>query len=191
MEKKIDLNLSDDSGSDISGTFKSSFGSHQLGELSPIKIVTEKSKKMTSTFEEPRSTDITSGELTGDFPERKHTAIFGETLLITSSEIAKDNIMLTTFAGKKAKLFFYTQRELLLLKDGTFCYKKKNKSQSDQIKLSVKPDDIVKLQLAKKNLTITLKDQTLFFKFSSSKEASTWHSSMVSSSVNSQDKLFH
>ena len=73
MEKKIDLNLSDDSGSDISGTFKSSFGSHQLGELSPIKIVTEKSKKMTSTFEEPRSTDITSGELTGDFPERKHT----------------------------------------------------------------------------------------------------------------------
>ena len=37
----------------------------------------EMSKKMTSTFEEPRSTDITSGELTGDFPERKNTANFG------------------------------------------------------------------------------------------------------------------
>jgi|TARA_B110001450_G_C17160547_1_gene295059 hypothetical protein len=96
--------------------------------MSPIKIVTEKSKKMTSTFEEPRSTDITSGEFTGDFPERKNTAIFGETILRTESEIAREDVMLTTFAGKKAKLFFYTQREILLLKDGTFCYKKKNKA---------------------------------------------------------------
>lgn len=68
---------------------------------------TEKSKKMTSTFEEPRSTDIT-GELTGDFPERKDTAIFGEILLKSCQEVSKDDVMLTTFAGKKAKLFFYT-----------------------------------------------------------------------------------
>ena len=54
-----------------------------MGEMSPIKMITktEKSKKLTSTFEEPRSTDITgTGKLTGDFPERKHTAIFGETI---------------------------------------------------------------------------------------------------------------
>ena len=51
--------------------------------------------------------------------------------------------MLTTFAGKKAKLFFYTPRELTLLNDGTLSYKKKNKS--DQIKLAMKPEEIVKL----------------------------------------------
>ena len=45
---------------------------------------------------------------------------------------------MSTFAGKKAKLFFYTQRELLLFSDGTFSYKRKNKS--DVIKLSVAPD---------------------------------------------------
>jgi hypothetical protein len=33
---------------------------------------------MTSTFEMPRSKDI-DGERTGDFPDRKNTAIFGET----------------------------------------------------------------------------------------------------------------
>ena len=39
--------------------------------MSPLKLINknEKSKKMTSTFEEPRSVDIT-GEHTGDFPER-------------------------------------------------------------------------------------------------------------------------
>jgi hypothetical protein len=66
---------------------------------------TEMSKKLTSTFEEPRSLDIT-GELTGDFPERKNTAIFGQTIL--KNEINNEDVMLTTFAGKKAKLFFYT-----------------------------------------------------------------------------------
>ena len=50
---------------------------------------------------------------------------------------------MTTFAGKKAKLFFYTQRELLVLKDGTFAYKRKNKS--DQIKLMIKPTEIARL----------------------------------------------
>jgi hypothetical protein len=75
--------------------------------MSPIKIITktEMSKKLTSTFEEPRSLDIT-GELTGDFPERKNTAIFGQTIL--KNEINTEDVMLTTFAGKKAKLFFYT-----------------------------------------------------------------------------------
>ena len=66
---------------------------------------TEMSKKLTSTFEEPRLFDIT-GELTGDFPERKNTANFGETIL--KNEINNEDVMLTTFAGKKAKLFFYT-----------------------------------------------------------------------------------
>lgn len=63
---------------------------------------------------------------------------------------------MTTFAGKKAKLFFYTPRELLLMKDGTFCYKKKNRS--NEIKLAMKPDDIQKIQLQKRYLTVTLKD---------------------------------
>ena len=108
---------------------KTSFGSELNGEISsPIKIgnIIEKSKKMTSTFEEPRSKDI-HGEATGDFPDRKHTAIFGETPL-KKSDIT-DDVLLSTFAGKKAKLFFYTQRELLLKTDGTFCYKRKNKSE--------------------------------------------------------------
>lgn len=52
---------------------------------------------------------------------------------------------MTTFAGKKAKLFFYTPRELVLMKDGTFCYKKKNRS--EDIKLAMKPKDILKLNL--------------------------------------------
>lgn len=72
---------------------------------------TEKSKKLTSTFEEPRSVDIT-GELTGDFPERKDTASFGTTIfsqtIPNNSETNNEDVMLTTFAGKKAKLFFYT-----------------------------------------------------------------------------------
>tara|TARA_B110000285_G_scaffold226032_1_gene285127 strand:+ start:1410 stop:1553 length:144 start_codon:yes stop_codon:yes gene_type:complete len=42
--------------------------------------------------------------------------------------MATKEIVLNTFAGKKATLFFRTQRELLLFSDGTFAYKKKNKS---------------------------------------------------------------
>ena len=55
-------------------------------------------------------------------------------------QMASKDIILNTFAGKKAKLFFYTQRELLLFSDGTFAYKRKNKS--DIIKLSITPDQI-------------------------------------------------
>jgi hypothetical protein len=53
--------------------------------------------------------------------------------------------------------------------DGTLCYKKKN--MSDKIKLSMKPEDVLKLKVSKRYLTVTLKDQTLSFKFSSSEEA--------------------
>ena len=113
--------------------------------MSPLKLVNNKTLKclkVTSTFEEPRNRDI-EGEKTGDFPEneRKGTANFGETPLKNTDK--DSDVILTTFAGKKAKLFFYTPRELLLLKDGTFCYKKKNKS--DKIKLSINPDNILKL----------------------------------------------
>lgn len=79
----------------------------------------------------------TSRDLTTDLNadvQRKETANFGsnEDMFIKScsfknKDLSKD-ILMTTFAGKKAKLFFYTQRELLVLKDGTFAYKRKNKS---------------------------------------------------------------
>ena len=85
---------------------------------------------------------------------------------------------MTTFAGKKAKLFFYTQRELCLFSDGTFAYKRKNKS--DVIKLSVKPEEINRLQKTKNVLTFVLKGNThatntMSFKFNSIKEACEWH----------------
>ena len=35
----------------------------------------------------------------------------------------------------------------------------------------MKPEDFLKLEIAKKYLTVTLKDQTLSFRFSSTKEA--------------------
>ena len=93
--------------------------------------------------------------------------------------MATKEIVLNTFAGKKAKLFFRTQRELLLFSDGTFAYKKKNKS--DIIKLSVSPDQIVCLQQAKNVLTITLEGSSkkLSFKFHSEREANEWKVSIL------------
>jgi|TARA_B110001450_G_C17581309_1_gene465043 hypothetical protein len=92
--------------------------------------------------------------------------------------MASSEIVLNTFAGKKAKLFFYTQRELLLFSDGTFAYKRKNKS--ERIKLSVSPDQIDRLQKSKNVLTITLKDSStsMSFKFHSEREANEWYVSM-------------
>ena len=75
--------------------------------------------------------------------DRKNTATFAGPLNLTDKE--NKDVIMTTFAGKKAKLFFYTPRELVLLKDGTFCYKKKNRS--EDIKLAMKPKDIQKLNL--------------------------------------------
>ncbi len=154
-KKQIDLNLSCDSSSDISVN-NSRFGSDLGADISPLKInvKTDKFKQMSTTFEEPRSASIDEAK-TGDFPERKHTAIFGEAPLNNSApKVLNKDVMLTTFAGKKAKLFFYTQRELLLLKDGTFCYKKKNKS--NEIKLAFKSDKILKLLRSKKYIQISL-----------------------------------
>ena len=93
--------------------------------------------------------------------------------------MATKDIVLNTFAGKKAKLFFYTQRELLLFSDGTFAYKRKNKS--DRIKLSITPDQIARLQKAKNVLTITLKGSStsMSFKFHSEREANEWQVSMM------------
>jgi hypothetical protein len=41
------------------------------------------------------------------------------------------------FAGKKTRMIFYTQREILLFSNGNFAYKRKNKS--EDIKLTIEP----------------------------------------------------
>lgn len=50
-----------------------------------------------------------------------------ETSLATSS--SEPEIVLKTFAGKKSRMIYYTQRELVLFSNGSFAYKKKNKSE--------------------------------------------------------------
>ena len=84
-----------------------------------------------------------------------------------------DVIVLRTFAGKKTKLIFYTQREILLFTNGNFAYKRKNNS--DTIKQTIQPKDIVKLERSNNLLTIntnykkkedgTLPENSFIFKF--------------------------
>lgn len=108
-EKQIDLHLSCDSSSDISVN-NSRFGSDLGADISPLKLnlKTDKFKQMSTTFEEPRPASIDEAKA-GEFPKRKHTAFFGEAPLNSSAPIVLNkDVMLTTFAGKKAKLFFYT-----------------------------------------------------------------------------------
>ena len=56
-----------------------------------------------------------------------------------------NDIIITTFANKKSRMLFYTKREIILFKDGSFAYKRKNKS--IKIKLIIKPQEIDKLSL--------------------------------------------
>jgi len=46
-------------------------------------------------------------------------------------------VMMSSFANKKSRMFFYTKREILLYKDGTFAYKRKNKS--EKVKIMIEP----------------------------------------------------
>jgi len=61
-----------------------------------------------------------------------------------------------------------------LFSDGTFAYKRKNKS--DTIKLSVSPNQIERLQKTKNVMTITLEgsSKSMSFKFHSEREANEW-----------------
>jgi hypothetical protein len=49
-------------------------------------------------------------------------------------------------------MFMHSSREIILYTNGTFAYKRKNKS--DKIKLMIRPNDIVKLVRKKNILTI-------------------------------------
>jgi hypothetical protein len=40
-----------------------------------------------------------------------------------------ETIVKRAFAGKKSRMIFFTQRELLLFSNGNFAYKRKNKSE--------------------------------------------------------------
>lgn len=66
-----------------------------------------------------------------------------------------------------------------MFSDGTFAYKRKNKS--DIIKLSISPDQISRLVKAKNVLTITLKESStsMSFKFHSEREANEWKVSIL------------
>ena len=66
-----------------------------------------------------------------------------------------------------------------MFSDGTFAYKRKNKS--DIIKLSISPDQISRLVKAKNVLTITLKGSStsMSFKFHSEREANEWKVSIL------------
>jgi hypothetical protein len=80
----------------------------------------------------------------------------------------------------------YTQRELLFYSNGNFAYKRKNNS--DTIKLTIQPKDIIDLNLSNSLLTIKTKEliaeegaapeDTFIFKFENSKEAKKWKESI-------------
>ena len=81
-----------------------------------------------------------------------------------------------TFVGKKSRMILYTQREIILFSDGSFGYKRKNKS--DKFKQIIKATQIHKIGRSKNYMTILTHcediDNTMLFKFSSEAEALNW-----------------
>jgi hypothetical protein len=89
---------------------------------------------------------VTGGEGTPKF-ERNNTAVFGsfaqmsEFAGVKQSDLVKESdkdseekeaeIIMRSFASKKSSMIsiLYTQREILLFSDGSFAYKRKNKSE--------------------------------------------------------------
>ena len=65
----------------------------------------------------------------------------------------KKEVLMISFAGKKGALpLFYTQREIILFSDGSFAYKRKQKS--PKIKQMISPKNMVKVTRSKNILTI-------------------------------------
>ena len=93
-----------------------------------------------------------------------------------------ETIVMRTFAGKKTRMIFYTQRELLLFSNGNFSYKRKNKSEI--IKLTIEPKDILKMHRSNNLLTISTNnicaedggtpENSFIFKFANESEAKEW-----------------
>ena len=79
-------------------------------------------------------------------PSKNYSGTFGG-----NTEEIKE-VFKTTFAGKKSKFVFYTQRKIILYTDGSFAYKSKNKN---KIKLFVPAQNIKKLD--RKNNILKLK----------------------------------
>jgi hypothetical protein len=61
-------------------------------------------------------------------------------------------IIMRIFVGKKARMIFYTRREILLFSNGNIAYKRK--SNPDVIKRTIQPKDIYKMSRTKNILTI-------------------------------------
>jgi len=97
---------------------------------------------------------------------------------------------MSTNAGKRSRMYFYTQRKIILFSDGTFAYTRKNKSPT--IRMVIKPEDVIKLTRTYQNIiTITTnyheklqknqkiqQDNTFIFKLESTKEAIEWEQQM-------------
>ena len=127
--------ISQGSLSDVLGPRRDAFNQsmHQHdGESSPIKPHTPIQHKLNKISKSFGTLNIdNSDEVNSDteviIPSRKGTGTFGKVDIEETKEVVR-----STFAGKKSKMFFYTQREIVLFTDGSFAYKRKNKS--DKIK---------------------------------------------------------
>ena len=92
----------------------------------------------------PVISDDYDSELSADkYPElsdknRLGTAVFGGTNDFSILEQKKE-IYLIANASKKTKMIFYTKREIILYKDGSFGQKFKSKNKSHLIKFIIEP----------------------------------------------------
>ena len=69
---------------------------------------------------------------------------------LTEDIIEKPKIVLNTFAGKKSRMIYYSQRELILFSNGSLEYKRKNKS--EKTKQTITRADMVKISRNKQYL---------------------------------------
>ena len=155
--------------------FNNSLTIENDGQGSPIKPADTPNAKnrVSKSFGTEQRSDEVNSDTEIIIPKRKGTGTFGGNI---ETEGIKQ-IQRQTFAGKKSKMFFYTQREIVLFTDGSFAYKAKNKS--EKIKMTITRDSIKKVERKNQVLTITYNgDNKLAFKFSRVQEAASWYNSM-------------
>ena len=102
----------------------------------------------------PKFDDRTATAVFGSFQEMSQAVCQNKEASLTKDRIEVPEIVLKTFAGKKSRMIYYTQRELILFSNGSFAYKRKNKS--EKTKQTITRADIVKISRNKHFLQINI-----------------------------------
>ena len=91
----------------------------------------------------PKFDDRTATAVFGSFQEMSQAVCQNKEASLTKDRIEEPEIVLKTFAGKKSRMIYYSQRELILFSNGSLEYKRKNKS--EKTKQTITRADIVKI----------------------------------------------